>query len=67
MGCGQSTVVQPPADAATIEFDRVLAEEKLEDELHFKVTPQRRHAPTPRAKPREREREREMPREGMTV
>lgn len=36
--CGSSTVVRPPADAATLQFDRIIEEEKAENELHFKVT-----------------------------
>lgn len=37
MGCGSSTVIRPQPDAATLQFDRLLEEEKAEADLHFKV------------------------------
>ena len=37
MGCGSSTVLQPVQDAQTVEFDRLMEEEKAEAQLHFKV------------------------------
>ncbi len=40
MGCGSSStgaVVQPPVDATTAAFDRLLEEEKAEAALHFKL------------------------------
>lgn len=37
MGCGSSTVLQPVQDTKTKEFDRLMEEEKVEAELHFKL------------------------------
>ncbi len=37
MGCGSSTVKAAPPTDRSLQFDRMLQEEKLKDQLHFKL------------------------------